>query len=190
MPEINCLGEVWMINNLKNELKSAIRQHYKELAARYPGEKFYGYSLYTSDDVEHLCPVVNSISSLGKDKNLETKYFPDEWNYWDNFGIFDTVQEIIESCHAAVDEEDEDSGYDYEVMDFELSENAIKLRKSILQIAVESLYELKVEGVFGEETDKTYLVVWISDSDDEVMDYSVKKLNSDKMYQEFKKVFC
>jgi hypothetical protein len=35
---------------------------------------------HTTDDVEHLCPVVNSIGALGNDNSLETKNFPDEWN--------------------------------------------------------------------------------------------------------------
>lgn len=72
-----------LLENLKNELKQAVSRHYRMLIERFPGEDFYGYSLYTSDDVSSIGPVTNRASVLATKrasaKKLNTKKAYEEY---------------------------------------------------------------------------------------------------------------
>ncbi|HEX8965442.1 MAG TPA: DUF4303 domain-containing protein [Patescibacteria group bacterium] len=153
--------------NLKDEIKRAITSHYKTLNANFPEGNFYGYSLYTSDDVSSIDPVANRESSISVDKDDPSynyyRYSPDEWSDWDDYGKFDYVNLIIKKFG--------------------------QLKSAILQQAFQALIELESEGLFGIKSDSRFIVIWLSDSDNEIIHISAKQLNSEKVYLEFASEF-
>lgn len=164
-----------LLEGLKNELKKSVSQHFKALNEKFPEEKLYGYSLYTSDDISSIGPVANKVSDLTKDKDdTEYNYYrysPDEWSEWDDFGMFEQVNEIISKLYE------------------EMNNNFANYKKSVLRKAIDVLYELELEGVFGPKNDERFLIVWVTDSSDESIHTSAKKLNTQKVYKEFASEF-
>lgn len=160
-----------ILQNLKNEFKKSIKQHFRTLSEKYPEEDFYGYSLYTSDDVSSIGPVANRVSSLKVDEFDPMynyyRYSPDEWCDWDDFGMFQLVNEIIAEYYS------------------KLNDNFEQFVQDILEQALQSLYELQSEGLFGVKHDNRFLVVWVSDSGNEIMNTSAKLLNTEKTFKEY-----
>jgi len=163
------------MDNLKNELKKAVSQHYRTLMERYPEEDFYGYSLYTSDDVSSIGPVSNRVSSLktviSDPMYVYYRYSPDEWSDWDDLGLFDQVNRMIK---AYCEEMDDDFG---------------KFREDVLRQALQTLIELEVEGLFGVKDDQRFLILWLSGSADPIMDAAARALNTQKAYEKFASEF-
>lgn len=97
---------------------------------------------------------------------------PDEWSDWDDFGMFDQVNRIINQY-----------GQDME-------EHFSKFKKEVLGQALQALLELEAEGLFGPKNDQRFLVVWLSDSNDEIINTSAKKLISKKVYEVYASEFA
>ncbi len=163
-----------MMNELKLELKKAICQHRKILIERYPDENLYGYSLYTSDDLSAIGPVSNRMSAIKVDANSPDyfyyKYCPDEWCDWDDYGLFDVVNRIIRSLYNEMEDEEDDFYH---------------FKQSVLKQALQALKELSHEGWFGAQTDDRFLIVYLSDSNDEIMEVAAEELNTAKVYTDY-----
>ncbi len=164
------------LENLKNELKQAVSRHYRMLIARFPGEDFYGYSLYTSDDVSSIGPVANRESVLATKRAepdyIYYRYSPDEWSDWDDFEMFDQVNRILKQYKQNIED------------------HFPQFKKDVLGQALQALLELESEGLFGPKDDQRFLVVWLSDSSDETINASAKKLNTKKAYEKYASEFA
>ncbi len=164
-----------MSRDLKAELKKAISKHYSTLKLQFPMEEFYGYSLYSSDDISSLGPVANRLSVI-EEKTSDSDYFyykysADEWSDWDDFELFEEVNSIIAQFYN------------------EKKDCFDEFRDYILNTSLQVMKELEQEGLFGLKNDERFLVIWISDSSDEIINISAKQLNTQKVYKEFASEF-
>ena len=160
-----------MLENLKKELKEAVSKHYEYLKKSFTEETLYGYSLYTSEDVPDLYPVANKLSAIEVDKAdaeyCYYRYCPNEWSDWDDFGMFSEVNEIITELYQ------------------EMNDDFLGYKKGVLRQAMQALLELESEGLFGEKNDERFLIVFLSDSANDIMNISAKELNTSNVYEEF-----
>ncbi len=160
-----------LLASLKNELKTAVRRHLETLGRRFPEEEFYGCSLYTSDDVSSIVPVANSESAIKVAASDQTynyyRFTPDEWRYWDDFGTFAEVNQIIERIH-------DDAQFSFQ-----------DVKEPMLRAAFQALRELEAEGVFGPRSPGRFVVLWLSDSANEIMRESAEQLNGSQAYKRF-----
>lgn len=160
-----------LLKKFKNELKTAIANHYRALNEKFKEEIVYGYALYTSDDVSSIGPVANLNSDITVEINDDMynyyRYSPDEWNEWNDFGIFDDVNQIIKELHSK----------SYVIFE--------ELKEKILNQSLQAMKELDENGMFGAKNDERFLIIWVSDSDDRIMNISAKQLNTSKAYEEY-----
>ena len=161
------------IEELKGELKKALRLHYKRLTDSVPD--IYGYSLFTEDGVSSLGPVANRTSALPRDPSDSMynyrRYLAVEWSEWDDFGLFGVVNRIVKEILA-------DKRVDFP-----------KKREAILRVALASMCELEAEGLFGPKTSGRFLVICLSDSDDPIMMESAKLLNTPEAFAAYAREF-
>jgi hypothetical protein len=154
---------------LKAALKTAITEHYKKLTSEV--SDIYGYALFTEDDVSSFGPVANRESALTVDPSDTMyntyRYLAVEWSDWDGFGLFDGVNTIVNELH-------EDESIDFG-----------EKREAILRVCLEAMCELETDGLFGPRTDKRFLVICLSDSDDEIMMESAKRLNTPAVFEAY-----
>jgi hypothetical protein len=164
-----------LVNKFRAELKKSVVIHYNALKARFPIDRIYGYSLYTTDSIEGIGPVSNRESALKVGPSdpmyIYYRYSPDEWSDWDDFGMFDDVNKMIRQIADAADD------------------NFDAFVDKMFEIMLWTLNELDKEGLFGIKDDSRFLVIWASDSANEIMDISAKTLNSTKAYSEYKTEF-
>lgn len=116
-------------------------------------------------------------------KNANDAYFRycvDEWKNSVEKG-FDasnsalrSILEQFRSVHSRAD--DEFALDDYELAFVEKTNRAV----------LSALLELKKSGAFDSET---FLIIWYSDSDSEIINKSAKALNSSKIYKQFASEF-
>lgn len=155
-------------DELKIALLSATEVHYSRLHAQCNSQDLYGYSLYTDDSVTSIGPVANSNEKIPVrvDDPLHNyyRYGPQEWLIWDDFGLFGEVNRIIASIHDC-------GGLSFDAK-----------RDGILGAAFEALVILEERDVFGPRTDRRFVVLWLSDSADPVMNRSARELNSDAVF--------
>ncbi len=157
---------------LKNAVKEAVRLHVEKLKNQH--KDFYGYSIMPGEpyEVNGLIAASNRESNI-KDNDAYYRYSVDEWQDWDNDAL-DSVTPLI----AKLNEEFRSlhpSDPDRFLMDeFEISHIA-----SFHIAFLGALRELVSENVFNLETGKIFIVIWIPDSDHEIILKSVRELNSE-----------
>ncbi len=158
---------------LKDELKRTLAAHYKRLNETV--DDIYGYAVYTDGGVSSLAAVANRTSTLTVDPSDKVynyyRYGAVEWSQWDDFGLFDTVNQLVQQIH------------DIETIDF------ADKRQAILRVALEALVELDSEGTFGPQTAERFLVVCVADSDDPIMLESAEQLNTPSVAETFRGEF-
>jgi len=163
--------EELLIKQFKDKLKIAIINHYRILNEKFKGDVFYGYALYTSDDISSIGPVTNRKSDIvvGTDDEMYNyyKYSPDEWSEWDDFEQFNEVNQIIKEFHSKAD------------FTFE------QIKEYVLSQSLLTMQELDKNGFFGVKNNERFLIIWISDSDDQMMNISAKQLNTLKVYEDY-----
>ena len=151
----------------KLELKDSLKNHYKKITQLY--SDIYGYSLYSVDGLESILPVANRLKGIPVNPSDEDyvyyRYGAEEWNEWDEFGLFEKVNQIKDEIL---------SGYE---------NNSSEKIDLILQTSLDTLCELEKEGCFGLKTDDRFLGICIADSDDKIMLKSVKLLNTEKVFK-------
>jgi len=130
----------------------------------------YGYVLYTTDDLSSIQPVANREGSIppSTDNYNYYRYNAAEWSEWGDSGLYEEVNEILEylikrstlSFHSAFE--------------------------AVVDICFDSMLQLESEGVFGRKTDERFLAIFFVDSDEEIMNKSVKALNTPKTFESFR----
>jgi hypothetical protein len=160
----------------------AICQDVRDHIARIePG--FYGYALVPWDMTTQLPPptlaaVVNREGDIDP-KNREDDYYRfgvDEWALWELNG-FDRSARALASLYDGFN-----AGHQKDPDDYEFDEEEIAFLKRFYSIHLEALLRLRSEGTFGAET---FVVIWVSDSDDDIMIKSARLLNSPTIFRRF-----
>ena len=157
---------------LHQELSAATRAHYCQLLSG--GREVYGYSLYTADDVPSIGPAANYVDALKvHPSDAMYNYYrfgPHEWLEFADFGLFDTANRLLKEL--------------YSELPFEI------YRAGALKVAFDVLVQLEAEGLFGPRTDSRFVVLWISDSADPIMDEAAEALNSAAAYRSFASAYA
>lgn len=162
-----------------------IQRHVSKL--RSAGDSFYGYAAlpgdyWTQPDPASLVIAFNRESDIEAENSDDSyyRYSVDEWQNYVHDG-FDDTNSALESqlatfkkLHAPI--EDGDQSYDYEIA------FVAKTNRAILA----ALMALKQNGTFP---DGTYLIIWFSDSEAEIMNESAKALNSAQNYERYASEF-
>jgi hypothetical protein len=154
---------------LKMLLVAATREHYQRYRNAHLEEAYYGYSLYTNDDVSSIGPVATVESSvtsqLSDPLDAAYRYGPHQWGHFDDFGLFDDVNKALKSLYAS----------------FEFS----VYRKLSLEAAFQALRELEADGLFGPRSDNRFVVLWVADSADPIMEVAAEALNSPAIFEAY-----
>ena len=155
-------------------LLSATREHYQRYREMHPGEDYYGYSLYTDDDVSSIGPVATVGSSVttqpSKQLDAACRFGPHEWHHFDDFGLFDEVNKLLKLL--------------YDSFEFSL------YRKQSLEAAFQTLRQLEAEGLFGPRSNNRFVVLWVVDSCDPIMEEAAAALNSPAIFEAYSDVYA
>jgi len=164
----------YTIDDYKNLLKEAVKKHYEMIKDEY--DDIYAYALYTCDDATSIGPVCNRECDIDAEKEDKDyfyyRYGADEYEIWEDYDLFHEVNVVMDKSIEEVEED-------------EYEETVERLFNEALEV----MAELKEEGLFGNVDDSKYLAVWVSDSCDEIMEKSVKMLNTSKVYEEYASEF-
>jgi hypothetical protein len=148
---------------------------------------FYGYAILPGDPstsangISSLVAAYNRAGdiSVGPDESEFTyyKYSVDEWQHWDHdkFPRSDSVLASLNARFAAAHQKDADNS--------EIDELEEAYSKSLLSAILDGVATVKAEGLFGQSVE--YLAIWISDSDNTILEESVRRLNSPAVVEEF-----
>jgi hypothetical protein len=155
-----------------------VRNH---IATIEPG--FYGYALVPWDMCTQLPPptlsaVVNREEDIDL-KNREDDYYRfgvDQWVLWEHNGFDRSAREL------AILYDSFNAGHEKNSDDYEFDEEEIAFLTRFYSIHLEALLRLRREGAFGADT---FVVIWVTDSDDDIMIKSAKLLNSPTTYARF-----
>lgn len=154
----------------KRALKTAIARHFTKLSTKLSRNRCNGYSLYSSDDVPSIGPVANRSGALkvkpGHSEYAYYRFSVDEWSEWEDWGLFDSVNALIRQ---------------YSKADNYLS----KVAPRLLALCSDALAESKKEGVFTAAARDLFLVVWVCDSSNSMIQESAARLNPPKAYRAF-----
>ena len=168
--------EKYTIDDYKNLLKEAVKKHYKMIKEEY--DDIYAYALYTCYDATSIGPICNRECDIDVDKDDEDyiyyRYGVDEYKIGEDYDLFHEVSAVMDKAIEEVEEDDD------------VYEETVE---RLFTEALEVMAELKEEGLFGNVDDSRYLAVWVSDSCNEIMDKSVKMLNTPKVYEEYASEF-
>jgi hypothetical protein len=169
---------------LIESIKSEIHAHISKLHAR--GDQFYGYAILPGEfaKIHNLVVAFNCESDIALENITDSyyRYSVDEWSNYEN-GEFPKSSAIIDSHYAQFKELHINESLDnYAMDDWEIA-HATKLLTAILT----AMTELRGDDLIG--GDKSFAIIWIPDSDNDIMRQSAKALNSDAVYQLFMKEF-
>lgn len=167
-------NEKYTIDDYKNLLKEAVKKHYEIIKKEY--DDIYAYTLYTCDDATSIGPVCNRECDIDAEKEDENyfyyRYGADEYEIWEDYDLFHEVNAIMDKAIELAEDDD------YE-----------ETQERLFNEALEVMVELKEEGLFGNVDDSKYLAIWVSYSCNEIMEKSVKILNTAKVYEEYASEF-
>lgn len=143
----------------------------------------YGYALMLGEDLNMAWPMAITNSELSlvdcdDDQINDIRYLPDEWVDWhyDDFSKFQSAYEVLYQSFAAKNTiTDEHCYYTKDALDF-----------------MNALYEMyfnTIKKVKAEYSSIWYWVIWISDSDREIIKKSFFSLNTGRAIEEAKIYF-
>jgi hypothetical protein len=174
----------WLSQN-PTELVNAIAQvscdHISTL--NFQEIDFYGYALLPGEpyDINRLVAVFNCESDVKvspeHDDYRYYKYCVDEWSHWQMDG-FDTINKLLREANvefSTMHTTDRDN--------YQMDECEILYSNKLLEAITQGLEIAKENGVFGAKN--PFLVVWISDSDHEIINKSVYRLNCESVARDF-----
>lgn len=158
-----------------------IERHVRKL--RSSSDSFYGYAAlpgdyWTQPNPASLVVAFNRESDIAAENAGEAyyRYSVDEWQNYVHDG-FDDSNSALESLLATFKKLHAQAEDSYQSNDYE-SAFVTKINRAILT----SLMALKQNGTFA---DGTYLIIWFSDSDAEIMHQSAKALNNAQTYEKY-----
>ncbi|MCC5650094.1 DUF4303 domain-containing protein [Nostoc sp. XA013] len=184
---INTNLQAWLDRKdteLVNTIKSEIHEHIAKIHAR--GDRFYGYAILPGElyQIDNLVVAFNRESDIALENFTDSyyRYSVDEWSNYEH-GEFPKSSAIIDLRNAQFKKMHINNNHDdYAMDDWEIA-HAEKLLTTILT----AMTELRHDGLIG--GDKSFAIIWISDSDCDIMRQSAKVLNSDAVYKTFMKEF-
>jgi hypothetical protein len=160
-----------------------IREHLAAIPSR---EDVYGYAILpgdpttSADGMGSLVAAYNRRAdiSVGPDESEFTyyKYSVDEWQHWDHgkFPRSDSLLTSLNGQFAAAHQRD---------ANVEIDELQEAYSKSLLDAILDGVAIVKSEGRFSQAVE--FLAIWISDSDNPILEESVRRLNSPEVAEEF-----
>ena len=158
-----------------------IQRHVNTLLSS--GDSFYGYAALPGDyctqpNPASLVVAFNRESDIASENSAEPyyRYSVDEWQNYVHDG-FDDTNSKLKSQLAQFKELHSPAVDSYELDEYEIA-FVDKTNRAIL----DALLELKRKGTFGSDT---YLIIWFSDSDYEIMNDSAKALNDAEVYEQY-----
>ena len=155
--------------SFREALIAATRVHFARYLALHPDEDYYGYALYTDDDVSSIGPAATRASAIRCSPEdlmwICYRFGPHEWNDFDDFELFTHVNQILKVLYA--------------------SWPFAEYKARALQAAFDALRELEAEGIFGGRDERRFVALWLSDSANPIMERSVLELNAPSVYASF-----
>lgn len=177
MPDQNDNPPLDDFAKLRAAIIDDIERHVASL--RQTGVEFYGYAAlppdyYTAFDPTTIAVAFNCESDLEDSKRGEPyyRYSVDEWQNYMHDG-FDAVNSELKALLTATQSSNDDPIDDTFV-------------NSVYQTVLDAMQTLRNDHTFD---DVPYLVVWLSDSDDSILNRSAKLLNSSDVYAAFASEF-
>jgi len=175
----------------KELLKNAVKKHFPELESKEG--KVYAYSLYSTNDADHIFPVANRECDV---KDEELRYSVDDYALYDDTDYFNEVSELMGNIKVLYSEY-YDNDYDRQQQEFPdlikvMGENNIThsyfedARDCLFLGALQVLYALKKEGFFR---DDIYLSVWPCDCSSKIIEESIKLLNNEEIVESCSEFF-
>lgn len=203
--QVHAIWAAWLqrdYTELKDAVRLAVTQDLSNMLVPPPGEKFYGYSLYTCNGLLHIYAVLNTMPErqdhIEREQDQYTHNCADEWRHCRQDGYFDPVNE----CLTALREEFEslnDAFEDLEwdgvtTLDDDVDNYWERHVERMFAAVLEALVELQKAGHFSdlEQAASPLLMIWFSDAsvwEMEMIKESVRRLNSEFVYEEFCAVF-
>ena len=182
-------------------IAEGIAEHVVELRAQ--GVDFYGYALLPGEpyDINSLVAAANTEADIQvpqtDNQYVYYRYSVDEWEHWHNQGFSAASQQLqdlnqqFQSLHAKAKAAGKVPAPTVEPSPFlpaflqgqVLDDFQIAHSRALLDAVVAGLQQAQASGVFG--VGEKFLVVWISDSDHEVMADSARQLNPPAVAREF-----
>lgn len=159
------------VKNIFSIFKEELKNHLKLLRSERP--ETYGYAILLSEDLEFstAVSVTNTNEFLVQNKDSEyikdIKYIPDEWQDW-HYNAFSNFNEKYKAFYTEFTLIHPSSGRLY------YGETELYLFNCLYDSYLNAMFELKNEGFFG---NIKYIVIWVSDSDRDIMRKSLLKLN-------------
>jgi hypothetical protein len=150
-----------------------IKRHVTEL--RQSGVEFYGYAALPPDYGTAFDPTTMAVA-FNRESDIDAsnrgqpyyRYSVDEWQNYVHDG-FESVNGELKSLLADSRESVDDSIDDGFV-------------ESIYQTVLDAMLALRADGTFN---NVPYLIVWLTDSGDDILNRSAKLLNSSETYSDF-----
>jgi len=164
---------------------NGVRAHVDTLRSR--GIEFYGYALLPGEpyDIHSLVAVTNAAEDIKvpptDGQYCYYRYCVEEWAHWDHDG-FAAANALLVEANEAFRSMHSRANNDGMMDEFEVAH-----ANALLDSLVQGLEAAKADGVFGGSD--PFLVVWISDSNHEIMVESARRLNSREMATEFVREF-
>lgn len=169
------------LSRLRDSAASEIKRHVATL--RKSGIDFYGYaafppSYYTAYDPTSVVVAYNCVSDIAPDnKNASYyRYSVDEWQNYVHEG-FDATNAELKALLSEFKRLTESKDSDDALTTFVASIN---------QTILDALISLRKDGTFD---GVSYVVIWLSDSGDEIMNRSAKELNTADVYAAYSTEF-
>ncbi len=154
---------------LRKALSEATREHARQFLAVNCYEPYIGYSLYTDDDVSSIGPVTTKASAISVDCSHSMwccyMYGPNEWPEFEDQGLFVEVNGLLRALYASM--------------------SFAAYTRGALEVAYTVLQELREEGLFGPKDESRYVVLWLSDSANPIMDRAAKEFNCPSIYEAY-----
>jgi hypothetical protein len=164
-------------SQLRMAIVADIKRHVASLHQN--GIEFYGYAVlppdyYTAFDPTTIAVAFNCESDIDDSNRGQSyyRYSVDEWQNYVHDG-FDAVNRELKVLLTANKSSEDDSIDDTFV-------------NSVYQAALDAMQALRKDDTFD---GVPYLVIWLSDSGDSILNRSAKLLNSTEVYAEFASEF-
>lgn len=181
---------------MPNELVDSLQENFARLQAavvtdvtrhleslRDAGVDFYGYAVlppdyFTAAEPATLVVAYNGESDIDEEKREEVyyRYSVDEWENYIHDG-FETANAQLKTLlpHFEASMKIDDDG-----------DTKMAFVAAVNQTILDALISLRKDGTLD---GVPYVVIWLSDSGDEIMDQSAKALNSAEVYAEYASEF-